>query len=312
MEEKTCIAIDVGGTKMLIAQVRDDGTVLKMKRYPTGRLTQPELVKRMKDGVLDFEASVGWEGGKRPAQMGIGIVGIIDPVHGIWNRIDQEYAEETPLAKIMEDEFRVECHIDNDVKSATIAERMFGAGKGCNDLLYINVGTGLAAGAIAGGRLIRGSGGFAGEIGYMNFNMGEGPHIELIASGVGINHRIHSLLQQYPDSALKDLAGGVVSGQTVFELADAGDRLAVRLLDDVVTVTALLISNLTCVLAPERVVLGGGLISSGRLFERIVGSLNQSICAHIMGGITLSALDPAYTGLIGAAAVGFGYQKLFF
>ncbi len=310
--EKSCIAIDVGGTKMLIAEVMDNGTICDIKRIPTGRLNQRQLIGLMTQGVLDYEKEIGWQSGKRPESMGIGIVGLIDPVKGIWHKIDQEFAEELPLTDIMKRCFNLECYIDNDVKSATIAEGVYGAGKGISEFIYINVGTGLAAGMVAGGKLVRGRDGYAGEIGYMDFNMGKGPHLESIASGVGLNRRMKELLPEYPDSHLNQHINEIISGHQVFCYADQGDLLAKRLLDDIVFIIAQLINNLTCAFSPEKVVLGGGLVSNGILIERIRQEVKPSVYSHMSGGIVLSELDPAYTGLVGAAAVGFGNQKNYF
>ena len=309
---ESCIAIDVGGTKMLIAEVRRDGTILQEKRYPTGRLRQPVLVEKMVAGVKDFEESFGWAYGKRPQQMGIGIVGSLDIKEGIWNRIDHEFDEPTPLARIMKERFGVTCFLDNDVKSATIAECVFGGVKGCQDMIYINVGTGLAAGTVSNGKLIRGAENYAGEIGYMNFQMGKGPHLESIASGVGLNRQRKRLMAEYPDSRLAGYEENeTISGQQVFELAAQGDALAERLLADMVDVIALLIENMSCVTAPERVILGGGLMADGSLLGRVLERLKESVKNRIPKGISLSSLDPAYTGLLGAAAIGLGYQQVF-
>lgn len=309
--EKSCIAIDVGGTKMLVAEVVSNGTVFNVKRYPTGRINQRELVKRMIANVKDFEESFGWAYGNQPVLMGIGIVGNLEIEHGIWNFIDHEFVEPTPLAAIMKEKFGVTCYIDNDVKAATIAECVFGGAKDCRDMIYINVGTGLAAGTVSNGRVIRGADNYAGEIGYMNFNMGKGPHLEGIASGIGLNQRRKELLPEYPDSPLGERENEVISGQTVFELAKDGDALSQRMLEEAVQTVALLIENMSCVTAPETVILGGGLVADGWLAARICERVKDKVKARIPKGIHLSSLNPNYTGLLGAAAIGLGYQKVF-
>ena len=305
---KTCIAVDIGGTKMLIAEVREDGTIINIKRYPTGKACKEEIIRILIQGVLEYENEIGWESGSRPHQMGIGINGLIDPVQGIWKRLESEESEIALIERI-EQEFEVECHIDNDVKATVIAENKFGAGKNCRDMIYINIGTGLAAGIIANGRLIRGTDGFAGEIGYMNFTGGEGSRVELMASGMGINHQIELLINEYPNSVLKEKAGGVVSGQEVFQAAERGDELANHVLDRLVKMSGLMISNLTCVLSPEIVILGGGLITNGCLMDKMIDAVTPKAAQHLEKGIVLTGLDPAYAGLMGAAAIGLGYQR---
>lgn len=308
---KNCIAVDIGGTKMLIAEVRGDGTIVQVMRFPTENIPKEEKVKNLIEGIKTYEKETGWERGDRPSQIGIGINGIIDPVKGIWKKIGSQDTEAEVISRV-EKEFDAKCYIDNDVKCTVIAENIFGAGKGCRDMVYINVGTGLAAGVIAGGKLIRGSDGFAGEVGFMNFTAGEGIHIEMLASGMGMDYQAKRLLPLYPDSLLREKANGNVTGWDIFEAADRRDQLAEKILEDMVKMSGLLISNLTCVLSPEIVVLGGGLITNGRLLTKIADTVLPKARAHLEKGVVLTKLDSDYAGLMGAAAIGLGYQEQYF
>lgn len=307
---KTCIAVDVGGTKMLVAEVREDGTVVNLKKYPTGQSGRGETVNRLIQGVREYEREIGWENGERPRQMGVGINGVVDPERGVW-KAQEPGDEEIPLAERLEKEFQVKCYVDNDVKSTVIAENIFGAGRGCRDMIYINVGTGLAAGIIVNGKVVRGTDGFAGEIGFMNFTEGNGVRVEMLASGMGMGYQARELLEQYPDSLLNAGPGKGICGKDVFDMADRGDRLANLILDRMIRMNALMISNLTCVLSPEIVILGGGLITNERLLERITEAVTPKSRAHLEKGVAMTGLDPAYAGLIGAAAIGLGHQQRF-
>lgn len=296
---------------MIVAEVQEDGSIVQMMRFPTGTIPKEEKMKNLIAGIKAYEKEVGWEGGARPFQMGIGINGIIDPQKGLWKKMGAQDTE-VEVRACMEREFGVKCYIDNDVKCTVIAENLFGAGKGCRDMVYINVGTGLAAGIIAGGKLIRGSDGFAGEVGFMNFTAGEGIHIEMLASGMGMDYQVKNFLSRYPDSLLKEKADAGVTGWDVFRAADQGDELAGKILENMVRMNGLLISNLTCVLSPEIVVLGGGLITNGRLLGKIKDAVLQKAKKHLEKGIVLTKLNPDYAGLMGAAAIGLGYQEQYF
>lgn len=296
----SCIAIDIGGTKMLIGEVREDGNILNVKRYQTGHLSQDELLQVIYSSFEDYERTIGWSEGKRPGFVGIGVVGIIDPVNKIWNRIEGTDNSNIPLARLMEERYQLTCFIDNDVKAGTIAECVFGAGKGCKDLIYINVGTGLAAGIVVNGRLVRGSDHCAGEIGYLDFSIGKKTYKELsvfgyiegVASGLGIKQR------------------GFTSGEELFALAMKKDEKALQTLADITEVLTTLIHNLAWITNPEKVILGGGLMSEGWLLEQLISSMGSNF-PEIKKGIVLTELNPAYTGLMGAAAIGMGYQKQF-
>lgn len=305
---KSCIAVDIGGTKMLIAEVLEDGTIVNCLRYATGQKSKEELVEILKQGILEYENTIGWKEGKRPEQMGVGINSIIDPVAGLWKGYSPADTE-IPLVECMEREFNVRCYIDNDVKCTVIAENHFGAGKGSKDMVYINVGTGLAAGAITSGKVIRGSDCWAGEIGFMNFTEGQGDHVELRASGMGIRHQARLLADQYPDSLLTESIERGVTGQEAMAAAEKGDALAIRILDTLYTMIGLMISNITCVLSPEIVVLGGGLITDESIVEKIRAKVLPKAASHLEKGVVQTKLDTDYAGLMGAAAIGLGYQQ---
>lgn len=308
---ETCIAVDIGGTKMLVAEVRADGTIVHTKRYATGHSNKEEIVRMLVSGIREYESEIGWENGKRPKQIGIGINGIVDPIKGVWKKIKPDEME-IALVEYIEKEFEIKCYIDNDVKATAIAENKFGVGKGCQDMVYINIGTGLAAGMIANGKLIRGTDGFAGEIGFMNFTGGQGARVELLVSGTGIRYQAEQLIQQFPNSLLKEKEINLISGQDIYLAADKGDELAQHILNEMIKMGGLMISNLTCVLSPEMVVLGGGLIENTSILQKIEAAVSLKARQHLEKGVTLTGLNPAYAGLIGAAAIGFGYQEEFF
>lgn len=305
---KSCIAVDIGGTKMLIAEVLEDGTILHTKRYTTGEIGKEVLIQILLNGIREYEQEIGWQNKIRPQQMGIGINGIIDPEAGLWKKLG-EHDTEVNLRERMQQELGLACYIDNDVKGTVMAEHRFGAGRGCRDIVYINVGTGLAAGTITGGKVIRGSDGFAGEIGFMNFTEGKGERVELLSSGMGIRYQARQLLAEYPDSMLQNYVQGGVTGQELFAKVKLGDVMANRILDKLVEMIGLMIANLTCVLSPEIVVLGGGLITDEALLERIRAAVLPKAKQHLEKGIVLTGLAPEYAGLMGAAAIGHGCQK---
>lgn len=308
---KSCIAVDVGGTKMLVAEVLEDGMIVNYMRLPTGTKGKDEIVKQILSGIREYEAKFGWQSGRYPYQIGVGINGVIDPKAGIWKKL---YPEDTEIAlrDYLEKELEICCYIDNDVKAAVMAEHHFGAGRDCRDMIYINIGTGLAAGVITNGKLIRGSDGFAGEIGFMNFTEGRGDHVELLASGMGIRHQARMLAGQYPDTLLAESIERGVTGQELFEAVEKGDALAKRIKDTLIRMAGLMISNLTCVLSPEIVVLGGGLITDETVLGQICEAISPKAAKHLEKGVVLTQLDNDFAGLMGAAAIGLGYQKEYY
>lgn len=293
---------------MLVAEVTEAGEILGCRRYATGDREKGDLIDLLIRGVREYAREVGWKSGSRPEQIGVGINGVVDPEAGIWKKIGDGDCD-FPVRQTVEEALGIRCFVDNDVKCTVMAENRFGAGKGCKDMVYVNVGTGLAAGIISGGKVIRGTDGFAGEVGFMNFTEGIGKRVEMLASGMGIRDRARELADRYPESLLARSVASGVTGQELFAAAAKGDAMANCILDTLIRMTGLLISNLVCVLSPEMVVLGGGLISDETVLDRIRETVSPKARQHLERGILLTQLNPDYAGLMGAAAVGLGLQE---
>lgn len=304
---KNCIAADIGGTKMLIAEVREDGSIVNIIRFPTGNRSREEKVQNLIEGVRRYEKEFGWEQGKRPEHIGIGINDKVDPQKGIWIGYDETQSP-VLLEERLGRELGVICEVDNDLKCTVIAENEFGKGMHCRNMIYLNIGTGLAAGMISEGRLLTGSDGWAGEVGFMNFSGQKDQRVELTASGMGLEWQYDRLIGQYPDSVLKKKKEQTISGQQVVMAARQKDALACRILDELRQNCALVISNMVCVLSPEIVILGGGLVASGELLDPIREAVLPKAKQHLERGIVLTGLNPAYAGLMGAAALGLGLR----
>ena len=322
---KKCLAADLGGTKILVAEVLEDGTAVRVLRVPSSDGPKRERIRQVIRAVRTYEEKFGYTDGIRPETLGIGINDVADPAGTMFLGHDPEDPV-LPVAPMVQEELKMDCRIDNDVKCTVLAEQIFGAGKGTRDLLYLNIGTGLAAGIISNGKVIRGSDGFAGEVGFMDFMDGYGPHVELQASGMGIRYQTEVLKAQYPDSILLrqpspeprmisdtgadntgNKASDLITGEAVFEAARLRDPLALCIRERLIRSAALLISNLTCVLSPEMVVLGGGLVTDPSVLPEIRAKVLPKALQHLEKGIVMTALDPAFAGLTGAAAIGLGY-----
>ena len=305
---KKCLAADLGGTKILVAEVLEDGTILQLLRVPSSDGPKRDRILQVIRAARAYEETYGYSDGIRPDGIGIGINDVVNPVGTLFLGHDPEDPV-LNVAPMIRDELGMDCHIDNDVKCTVLAERIFGAAKGTQDLLYLNIGTGLAAGIISNGKVVRGSDGFAGEVGFMDFMDGKGPQVELQASGMGMQYQAEALKAQYPDSILFRGHSSVpdISGEMIFAAAKAQDPLALHIRERLIRSAALLISNLTCVLSPEMVVLGGGLMTDPAVLPEIRAKVLPKALQHLEKGIVLTGLDPAYAGLMGAAAIGLGY-----
>ena len=308
---ETYLGLDLGGTKLLIGEVDKYGNILRYKRYNSGFFNQKAAFDIIKQSLDDYIESVGWVADK-PASMGVGLIGRVDPNKGIWLQIDPHRTETIALADELTARYGIPCRIDNDVKSATRAERVWGVGQFSKNFVYINVGTGIAVGTVVNGRQIRGSHFNAGEAGHMRVGVNVGipcvcgrtDCVETIASGMGFD-RCARLLKDRYETTLDIPAenGKRVSVEEVVRLSKAGDPLCTVLVQNAAEGIANLIMNMVRVTDPDTVVLGGSVVANEYIFEKIQSCLNQNTMRFVTHGVVLTKLNPQFVGLLGAAAV---------
>ena len=309
---ETYLGLDLGGTKLLIGQVDKHGNVLKYKKYDSGFFSQQAASGIIRQSLDDYISTVGFVGGERPLAMGVGLIGRVDPNSGVWHQIDPNRTHPIELAKELTDRYDIPCRIDNDVKSATRAERVWGVGQFSKNFVYINVGTGIAVGLVVNGRQVRGSHFNAGEAGHMVVGVNVGVKcdcgrtdcVEMIAAGLGLNACARLLKDKYTtkleipaDEAVR------IPASDIFALAKEGDELCSVLTDNAAHGIADLIMNLVRVTDPDTVVLGGGIASDEFMFEKILSKLNGNTMRFVTNGVVITKLNPQFIGLLGAAAV---------
>ena len=244
--------------------------------------------------------------------MGIGLIGRVDPNKGIWLQIDPNRTQPIELAKEIGEIYGINCRIDNDVKSATRAERVWGVGQFSKNFIYINIGTGIAVGTVVNGRQIRGSHFNAGEAGHMTVGVNVGVEcccgrkdcVEAIASGSGFDSCARLLKDKYETRLEIPLDEGVkVDVREVIRLCQDGDPLCRVLVENATTGIANLIMNLVRLTDPDTVVLGGSIVADEYIFEKILNKLNHNTMRFVSNGVVITKLNPQFVGLLGAAAV---------
>src|SRR5262249_4407635 len=182
------------------------------------------------------------------------------------------------------DEFHAPARVDNDANVAALGEQRYGAGQGCDSLLYITISTGVGGGWVLGGQVWRGADGMAGEIGHTVADP-NGPTclcakrgcVEPLASGPYMAQDARALLAAAParGGQLRALAGDDLSrldARLIAQAAAAGDELAVSLLTAAGRALGAGIGNAANFINPQRFVLGGGVTKSGDLWWDAVRS----------------------------------------
>ena len=305
----TYIGCDFGGTKLLIGEIDEEGNILQSKRYDTGIKNHKEASNRILDCLTDYKEQVGFVG--TPVAVGAGVVGVVDNKNGIWKSINHIETDPIPLGAMISELLGIPAAVDNDVKCATRAEMIFGHGKNSDNFIFINIGTGISAGFVIEGKILRGSNNNSGEVGHSVVDITSkdlcicGRHgcVEGIASGSGFNNQVLHLYDHYPTQLSRPFVGEEVNISEIFRLSDLGDALCQKLTEQAIENVSNLIMNLVRVTDPDTIILGGGVLSDGWLLPKIIKTLNPSTMRCVKNGVIQSSFNPGHVGLIGAGAI---------
>lgn len=295
------IAIAFEHDRVSVAVADLGGTILQ-ERTQTGDVdTDPEGALQQAAGIArELLAPSG--GAHREALAAVAsLPGPVDARHGTIGSFSilRGWSDADP-ARRLSAILGVPIVIDNDANLAAYAEAGQGAGGGRQDLLFVKASTGVGAGLILGGRIYRGAAGMAGEIGHVTVEpagkicrCGSRGCLETVAGTGGVI------------SALAETHGQRVTIEEVIELARASDAAAERALADAGTALGRAIGEVSNVLNPELVIIGGELAAAGELvLEPLRRSLRQAAMQVIGRELeVLSGTLGARAELIGAAAI---------
>lgn len=313
MVKKYNIGVDIGGTNVKIALVDQKGAIVYSNSVPTrAEMGYEYTVKNIKETIYTSMKesdvtidSIGGIGFGLPGQINseAGVVRLLPNIPG-WVNV--------PLGQIIEDEFKVKCKIDNDVRVATLGEFTYGAGQGCKNLVCITVGTGVGSGIIVNGQLVRGASMSAGEIGHMILQAHEGPIcgcgntgcLEAFASGPSIVQLAKKYLSGGKSAKFEELANGrEITPFMVYEAAMQGDAVAKRIFAIVGEWLGIALTSVVNLLNPEKIIIGGGVSQAGNfLIDPIRKTINEraiKVSADAVEVVTAKLGERA--GVIGAS-----------
>lgn len=263
---KLIVGIDLGGTNMQIGVVSPENVLLGRE----GKKTQVEkgtraILQRLADGVEEVCRQAGVPLSKIAA-VGIGAPGAIEPTTGVVLEAPNLRWNNYPLAKSLSAKLKgVRVVVGNDVNVAVYGEWKLGAGRGCNDLLGVWLGTGVGGGLVVNGALYEGHFKTAGEIGHMPLvpaaPLGRST-LEQNCSRTAISDRLAFLIRANHKSVINDLVAGdltQIRSKVIAQSYRAGDELTVRVLDEAGEMLGRHVGGLITLLSLRRVILGGGL-----------------------------------------------------
>ena len=288
--------MDVGGTKIAAAIVDSAGNAGRKIKVSTEQHDTARSIAQVAEiahHVVE-QSGVSW---RDISAIGVAVPGIYYAATGqVWAPNLPGW-DHIPLRDALAANLTAPIVIDSDRAAYVTGEQWLGAARGLTDVIFLAVGTGIGAGIISGGRLIRGAGDIAGAVGWFALD----PRAKEIYSRVGCFEA------ESAGPALARKAGGGLTTEAIIERARQGDIAARHIVDEATQYLAMGVANLVSVLNPQMIVLGGGLMQAGDLFleplRREMLQWAQPMAASQVR-IELSALGED-AGLLGAARLAF-------
>ena len=292
--------IDIGGTKIALGLIDDNGVVVGHSKIPVQIDRGPahardRIVKELRKQLVETGAEL----------MGIGIActGPVDPITGELGDVPTlpGWQGWNPLRELA-DAFGVTVALENDADAAALGEARWGAGKGKRSVISITVGTGIGAGIILNGDVYRGAKQAHPEIGHHIVEPG-GPLCTCGASGCWESLASGPALEQW--YAEQNPNHDRRTGEDICMLARAGDAAAQRAVERLAKYLGIGLSNVMSMLMPEVIALSGSVMQSADLLLDPIRTIIRSNCRLVPAEsceIAVSSLG-ANAGLIGAAQV---------
>lgn len=249
------IGVDIGGTKCALGIPDGPDRVREVVRFATTSVHETlerfytEIAKLKPTSDTIFGVSCG---GPLDAKRGL----ILSPPNlPGWDRI--------AICEEITKRFGGRAHLMNDANACALAEWQFGAGRGCQSMMFLTMGTGMGAGIILDGRMYEGVTGNAGEVGHLRLapngpvGFGKAGSFEGFCSGGGIAQIARQRVGEHAgDSALKRIPLAKLTARDVGQAAAQGDALALAIWREVGEKLGEAISLFIDLLNPERVVIG--------------------------------------------------------
>ncbi len=277
MIRKVLAGIDIGGTKTAVVLSSRPPEILRRFVFDTNPADGPEpILARIRESVYEGLSSQRL---KVTDLMGIGVScgSPLDPTNGIIQEPPNLPSwKDVPIKSILENEFGIECFLDNDANAGALAEHAFGAAQGTQNMIFLTMGTGIGAGLILNGKLYRGSSNLAGEIGHVRLTS-SGPighnksgTVEGWASGAGMARMAKSAIAAAASSgersvlvAIDNKNGHGLSARDIWQAAQSGDSLA----SNIVSATGEKLGEALAILIdlfnPECIAIGGLVLRMG-------------------------------------------------
>ena len=311
------IGIDIGGTSIKGAAVKDNGEVLDIFSLPVNKddsadITLSNLVKV----INDYNKEHGYNK-DNVLGIGCGVPGVSDTKAGVVTYSNNLQWYEVPIVRILEEGTGLPVKITNDANAAALGEAKYGAGREFKNIIMVTLGTGVGGGIVINGKLYEGNLGKGAELGHMvvvvdgrECTCGRKGCLEAYASATGLIYDTKQVMKEHRDSKMWEIVQqlGKLDARVPFEAARMGDEYGEMLVNNYVKYLGEGLMNYFNIFRPEAVVLSGGIANE----REYLNSRLRAYCkAHYYGfrgtpDVKILTSELGYnSGKIGAAALFF-------
>lgn len=289
---QTTVGVDIGGTKTAVSISTHHPDVQWRRSFPTEPARGPEHALRTMGELIEEGLRTTQT---RVSSIGVSCGGPLDPTAGlIQSPPNLPTWDNVPIVRILSERFGAACRIENDANAGAVAESRYGAGVGARSVVFLTMGTGLGAGIVIDGHLLRGATECAGEIGHVRLTRG-GPvgygkagSAEGWASGAGVAQLAAEAVRKHGSSTLLSAVYARQGFLTALDVATAeaqGDAAARRIITTTGRRLGQALAILIDIVNPERIVIGG-----------LAMRLGEKILAPARAVVQREALAPAVRG----------------
>ncbi len=285
MASKYSIGFDLGGTKMFAVVFDSKLKELGSARVPTdGHKGQKDGLRRIVATAEDALKSAGLKA-KDIDAFGIGCPGVVDFEKGVLCGATNLGWGDVEVARYIKSKLGVKAAVLNDVDAGTYAEYAMGAGRGARSLLGIFPGTGVGGGFVYEGKILRGKSASCMEIGNLRLagttlegKADEPVRLEALAGRLGVAAACATEAARGGAPSIMELAGTdikAIKSGVIKKAIDGGERAVERIMQRSIAYLGLGVSAVVDLLAPDMIVLGGGLVE--KMPQIYIDGLRESI-----------------------------------
>src|SRR5215471_6694365 len=263
------LAVDLGGTKCSSAVVNREGKIVSRRTAPVDVSSSSAPVFQIVQLAKDLA------GRKKPkdayAAAAVAVPGLVRRNGTVWAPNLPGW-EQMPLAKRLRRSLGIPVLVESDRNAAVLGECWRGAARGKSDAIVVMIGTGIGAGILSGGRVIRGAHELSGCAGWLTVtredvaSASEAGELECLVAGPGIARAAERRLSRGEASSLALFDASKITAHDVAAAARQGDRLALDIFNLSGRLLGFAMANLVSLFDPEIIVLGGGMAAVADLY----------------------------------------------